>query len=157
MSFRIFAKCGAGFTLCLLLFACGGAWISVSIVDFDDITPPFDTSISDRRLVVARDYRTWDQLWREHTRNYSPPPAMPVVDFSRQMVVGIFAGADMRGCPSVSIYSIKQISHPDRIEVAYRFSPSPAVCPAIIRPPYALAVIPYSTLPVEFVQLSGDL
>ncbi len=46
--------------------------------------------------VIVRDAAAWQQLWASHSRLQLPPPPAPLVDFTREMVVAVFAGQ----CPT---------------------------------------------------------
>ena len=47
------------------------------------------SNIDDARQAVARTEAEWDTLWRQH----SPGHAAPRIDFSKEMVVGVFMGS----------------------------------------------------------------
>lgn len=57
-------------------------------------------------LAVARDQNAWSDLWRTHTRQFAPAPPQPSVDFSRQMVIGVFMGTKSNGCYGIQVKEI---------------------------------------------------
>ncbi|WP_132257609.1 hypothetical protein [Paucimonas lemoignei] len=147
------------------LAGCGG--VSLSFVYFDDssdhsaqdlsfqeIIPVLPTSIGDRRLVVVRDVSNWDALWREHTAGLSPSPSLPGVNFSQSMVAGIFLGPQMP-CREVQITSVVRYFNPDHIDITFREANklSATSCSASSDNPSKIIVLPYSTLPVNFIQI----
>lgn len=153
---------------CLLLAGCGGVSVSVLLFDefphnqaqplaFQQVLPAFDSAIGDHRLVVVRDLASWDVLWREHTAGLLPPPAMPPINFSQNMVIGVFPGMRNNFCIAAEIHSIWQHTHPARNEVDYReIARMPDIngqCPARQGNFAALVVLEYSFLPVEFFQV----
>lgn len=150
----------------LFLTGCGGASISVvffsdfpidqvETLTFQEVTPNVPSAISERRLVVIRDLTAWDTLWREHTAGISPSPPMPGINFSQNMVIGIFLGTHINACRDVEITSITRHTLPDRIEVNFREIASliASICPSGNSNPAKLVMLPYSFLPVEFVQI----
>ncbi len=57
-----------------------------------------DSRVATPRFVLVRDEKAWALLWSEHTgidASFTPPTrhAVPKIDFTRYMVVGVFAGA----------------------------------------------------------------
>lgn len=155
-----------------LIAACGGGGsaaqgggsqsLSTGAVMAEGQSLPFDlfspaaaqSAISRKKLVAVRDAQAWNALWSEHagpTFAYRPAPA---VDFSRNMVIGVFLGS--RGaCDRVEIASVRQPPGQAKIEVSYRdIPPSPDMaCIASIVNLAVLATVPRSDLPVEFLQL----
>ena len=47
--------------------------------------------------VTVRTQDAWESLWKKHTSIQSPPSPLPGVDFTTEMVVGIFAGEKTTG------------------------------------------------------------
>lgn len=45
--------------------------------------------------LVFRDQPSWDAFWQAHAQ---PPSATPVVDFSNDMLIGVFWGSQGTGC-----------------------------------------------------------
>lgn len=50
------------------------------------------TSRSGPAFVVCDDQQLWSELWEEHTRDESPAPSQPRVDFNQYVVVAVFGG-----------------------------------------------------------------
>jgi hypothetical protein len=153
IAFVLLSGCGGGsFSF---LFVSGNFDDSVDILIFQDVTPVVPSAIADRRLVVIRDVTAWDILWREHTGSISPAPTMPQINFSQNMVIGVFLGIRTNACRDVEITSISRHTHPERITVEFREIPilQSALCPSSNSSPAKLVVLPYSFLPVEFFQI----
>src|SRR5215467_4797866 len=53
--------------------------------------------------VTVRDQKEWQALWKKYTSNQSPPSPLPAVDFTTDMVVGLFAGDKTTGGYEVEI------------------------------------------------------
>jgi hypothetical protein len=68
--------------LALLVHAQGG--VGPRTIDKGD-----QSNIDTRREVVVRTAADWQKLWQQH----SPDRPMPSVDFSKEMVVGVFLGS----------------------------------------------------------------
>ncbi|SFD05047.1 protease complex subunit PrcB family protein [Massilia yuzhufengensis] len=118
-------------------------------VNFKSVEPLLRTQVTTARNVVVRDEAAWAALWAEHA---GKDVALPKVDFSRQMVVGVFRGAQPDGCRSTGISSVGfdqgklRVVHTDTV-------PGPGViCTMAIVYPAHLVTPPRSEAPVEFVQ-----
>ncbi|HYD95066.1 MAG TPA: hypothetical protein VEC01_07065 [Noviherbaspirillum sp.] len=122
-------------------------------IAFERIAPAMFTSeIAEKRFVAIRDAAAWAALWNEHSAGRAP---LPAVDFTQQMVVGVFLGRESVPCGGLSIDTVRKANEPEQIEVGYRVvDPGPDVmCIAAVINQYALVTIPASTLPVNFVKL----
>lgn len=146
----------------LLLAGCGGVSLSAVYVDDDwqdpiaipyqEVLPVVDSAISEPRFVVIRDVTAWDALWNAHTANLAPRPERPAINFSQNMVIGVFLGSHSNSCYRVTIESVVQFFSPSRIEVVYHETvpAAGAICATVITNPSSMVIVPYSTLPVEF-------
>ncbi len=146
---------------CLMLAGCGGVSLFAVFTDDNSQLLPFQvfektsaSAISERRMVVIRDLTAWESLWAEHVANLSPPLARPAINFSQDMVIGVFLGNRSNGCYAVSIESVWHRDDPERIEVTFRESPPSVgdVCTTVISNPATFIITPYSPLPVSFLQ-----
>jgi len=107
--------------------------------------------IQTRREVVIRTPAEWDMFRKEHQPAGEPPVA---VDFSKEMVVGIFLGSKPTAGYSVTIVSATE--QDGVLHVKYRETgPSPGTMAAqVITYPYALVAIPKSaTKDVKFEKI----
>ncbi|HEY3376445.1 MAG TPA: protease complex subunit PrcB family protein, partial [Armatimonadota bacterium] len=79
------------------------------------------------------------------------------IDFATQMAVGVFIGSRPTGGYAVAITSVERID--DRVTVRYRVSAPQAgqVVTQGVTYPYAIAIIPASTLPVMFQAINTPL
>lgn len=77
------------------------------------------SGIQTAQNLVIKDNAAWAALWAQHTNNSGV--AVPVVDFSKRMVVGVFLGTKPNGCygiPDVNIWRTGaklNVSHHDSI------------------------------------------
>lgn len=56
---------------------------------FRDLDKGDQSFVDDGRQVVARTAAEWNTIWRRHSPDRPPPP----VDFTQEMVVGVFLGS----------------------------------------------------------------
>jgi len=117
---------------------------------FTTVDQGFYSGISEPRNVVIRSSEEWKRLWEEHTSIFSPPPPLPEVDFSRDMVIGVFLGTRPTGGFSVEILSVRHEG--DQLVVEYAESSPGAGCIVlpVLTQPFHLIKVARSDDPVEF-------
>jgi hypothetical protein len=119
------------------------------------------SGVHDRRDLVIKDKDAWARLWAEHTSQVrtvndtgtpSVPRPLPDVDFTTQMVIGVFLGMGGNGCNSTSISSVSS----DGKTITVRHSDTvPGIgimCTMYVPSPAQLVTVPRSDLPVQFVR-----
>jgi hypothetical protein len=98
----------------------------------------------------VRDSTAWRLLWQQINRPFFPPPALPPVDFQREMVVVVALGAR----PSAGFDVVIQGAAEDSagIEVDVRRASPGAGCPvaAVETQPVDMAKIPSSARALRF-------
>jgi len=94
------------------------------------------------------DPETWESLWRELSRD----PA-PKVDFKGQQVVAVFLGQRPSGGYSIEIVRVLPGEAYVSVEYRERTPPPGRTPPEGATSPFALKLIPKSTLPVRFTRL----
>ena len=107
------------------------------------------SDVATERLVALRDSGEWASLWRQH----APNRAQPAVDFSREMVVGVYLGARPTAGFSVEVTGYREAG--DGVVVLYReAAPSRDLITAqVLTAPYHLVAIPQHTGAVAFEKL----
>jgi hypothetical protein len=75
---------------------------------------------------------------------------IPPIDFSKDMVLGVFLGTRGNTCFSVTIESVEQVAQ-QRLIVRYREVKSGQVCSPAETQPLHLIYLSSSLLPVEFI------
>jgi len=105
-----------------------------------------------RTVAIRDDSAFWDAIWKEHKKDMLPIPELPVVDFSRKMVIGVFLGFRTNSCYSVNITSIRLISG-QRLRVIYHEGkPSGnGACAEVITYPAHIVITDKLDVPVEFI------
>jgi hypothetical protein len=102
--------------------------------------------IDQARTVVVRSADEWSALWRTHAAD---KPVAPV-DFTKEMVVGVFLGSRPTAGYSVEIVGTQE--QPDGLVVRYREG-SPArdmMTAQVITSPYHLVAVPKQSGEVRF-------
>jgi hypothetical protein len=120
--------------------------VTVTGIPFQTADATSMSGIHAARTVVVKDALTWAGLWSEH----APGRALPAVDFTADMVVGVFMGSGANSCYTTAIDGVARTA--DKIIVhELRSVPGPDIlCAMYVTTPAHLVVIPRSDLPVEF-------
>jgi hypothetical protein len=106
--------------------------------------------------LVVRTRAEWEELWKRHTSiEASPPPASPV-DFSVEMVVGVFFGEKRTGGYGVEI--IRAERSDATLYVYYRETrPSrDAMVIQALTQPYHLVKVPRHDTPAMFLRVGNS-
>jgi hypothetical protein len=114
------------------------------------------SGLTDSLRALVRDSVAWRQLWQRMNRLYVPQPALPAVDFNREIVVVAALGARPTGGYDVVIEGADQDVTGGDIEVAVRRTAPAAGCPvaAAVTQPVDLARMPAIDRPVRFRERS---
>jgi hypothetical protein len=110
-----------------------------------------DSAIIHSGQVVVRTDRQWIRFWSEH-RPHEPAPE---IDFTRNMVIGIFAGPRPADAFSITITQIQTTARALIVDYREQVPPPGTFAVGVSVSPYHLKVVPRTTLPVKFRQLSS--
>jgi hypothetical protein len=123
--------------------------IESDFVNFRNVEPTVRSQITEQRNVVVRDEAAWAALWTEHA---GKDVALPKIDFSKEMVVGVFRGPQPDTCRGTGISNIE--FREGRLNVGYiDWVPGPGIaCGAMITYPWHLVITNRSDAPVEFIK-----
>lgn len=102
--------------------------------------------------VTIRDQRSWARLWSDHKGNRHQPSPLPRIDFSEEMVAGVFIGERPNGCHAVRIQRVYRKASTIIIEYSERTPSGPRICNYAVTHPSHLIALPRSREPVEFVR-----
>jgi hypothetical protein len=104
------------------------------------------SNVEDARQVVVRTEAEWTKLWQQH----GPDRTMPAVDFSKEMVVGVFMGSRPTAGYNISIVST--FAKDGSVLVRYQESrPRPGMMTAqVLTFPYHLVAIQKASGDVKF-------
>lgn len=128
----------------------------VPLLRFREGQSAFSTysGLIDSLRVVVRDSSAWRQLWQQINRPFIPAPALPSIDFQREMVVVAALGSRPSAGFDVVIESAAEDSA--GIEVDVRRSSPGVGCPvaAVVTQPVDLAKLPASARSLRFRERS---
>ena len=98
------------------------------------------SQIMSAREAVVRTAAEWDALWRAHLPTRQPA----AVDFSKEMIIGVFLGS--KPTPGYGVTIVSAVEEGNVLSVRYRESspPSDAILAQVITFPYQIAAIPKS-------------
>ena len=104
------------------------------------------SNMDDAKQVAVKTAEAWKQLWQQH----SPDRPLPAVDFSKEMVVGVFMGS--RPSAGYTLEIVSAIEASGTLVVRYReASPSRGTMTAqVITSPYHLVAVPFFPGDVKF-------
>jgi len=107
------------------------------------------SNVEDARQVVVRTEAEWTKLWQQHT----PDRTRPAVDFSKEMIVGVFMGSRPTAGYNISIVST--FTKDGSVLVRYEESrPRPgAITAQVLTFPYHLVAIPKASGDVMFEKI----
>lgn len=134
---------------------------AIAAEEKDSIDVPFSRiengSIrANKQNVVIRSKNELESFWKA---NESDVRYAPIIDFSKEMMVGVFLGIHpLIERPRFSSISIKYESGPNRIDVTYwikEWNPESHSGPSLpsMNSNHALFLIPKSDLPVNFIEV----
>ncbi len=110
------------------------------------------SAIEEARQVVVRTPAEWTALWQTHTggRSGSEPPAL---DFSREMVLGVFSGSRPTGGYGVEI--VRTVAANGRLLVEFvESSPGASTIAAqVVTAPFHLVAVPRMDGAVQFTRV----
>jgi hypothetical protein len=75
-----------------------GTWLSI-----DTVEKGYRSGVREPLQVVIRNQDEWNTFWKRHSATDTNPPPAPIIDFDREMVVGIFLGEKSTGGYEVEI------------------------------------------------------
>jgi hypothetical protein len=117
IDFRIFVSCWFG--LVLHISACnvpGSPQMAYSAaiaqekiselgtrLPIDTIEKGYRSGVRESLQLVIRNQDEWNAFWKRHVSIDTNPPPAPIIDFNREMVVGIFLGEKSTGGYQVEI------------------------------------------------------
>lgn len=147
----------AAFALALSLFAAAfvsGCSSPVSLaqtpVSFATIQRGVYSGIREPLQMVIRTPDEWNAFWKRHTSNKKGASPAPTLNFSAEMVIGVFVGQKSTGGYSVEIVKV-ELNGP-KMQVSYRQQSPPAGAIVIqaLTQPFHLVKIPKHDASVSF-------
>jgi len=117
---------------------------------FSTVAKGSSSGISESTQIVIRTRDEWVAFWRRHTRNQVDPPAAPPVDFSRDMVVGIFLGERGTGGYAIELTKVERDGSHLRISYRSQTPDSGAMLTQVLTQPYHLIKLSRDDGPLIF-------
>ena len=108
------------------------------------------SNMDDAKQAAVRTAEAWKQLWQQH----SPDRPLPAVDFTKEMVVGVFMGS--RPSAGYTLEIVSAIEASGTLVVRYsEASPSRGTMTAqVITSPYHLVAVPFFPGDVKFEKVA---
>src|SRR5688572_17472091 len=97
------------------------------------------SGIDSAMYTVVNDATAWSDVWKRHTSNLDPPPALPAVDFNREFVVGAWWGDKPDGCYRLDIESVTLSG--DDIQVRVNARKLEGACIQVITQPHDIHAV----------------
>jgi hypothetical protein len=104
------------------------------------------TNVDDGKQAIARTDAEWTRLWQQH----APDRKRPAVDFSRDMVVGVFMGSRNTAGFAVEIAGASEANGALVVRYHEMVPPKGAVTAQVITSPYHLVSVPKFVGNVQF-------
>ena len=104
------------------------------------------SNMDDARQAAVKTAAAWKQLWQQH----SPDRPLPAVDFTKEMVVGVFTGS--RPTAGYSLEIVSAIEASGTLVVRYKEAAPPrgTMTAQVITSPYHLVAVPFFPGDVKF-------
>jgi hypothetical protein len=114
---------------------------------FKTIDQSTRSAVREARNVLVKDAASWAALWAQHA---GAEAALPVVDFGKQMVIGVFLGTRENGCYSTAISRVAQFGNKISVLHIDTVPGMGVLCTLQITAPAHLIVLDRSDNNVEF-------
>ena len=107
------------------------------------------SEIAVARQATARDREEWTALWRSH----APGRPEPAVDFSKEMVVGVFMGTRQTAGFAVEIVGYRDLGGDALVRYRETVPASGAIAAQVLTAPFHLVVIPRQAGRITFEKI----
>lgn len=145
-----------GLIMVLTMVACGAspAGPSQTTLTVTRLAPnirmPIDSGIERETLSVIKDPAAWQTLWNSIHANVSPAPALPAVDFTREMILVAAAGQKPSSGYAMTITSAVEANGEVTVSVDAMSPGSKCVGLTVMTSPVDLARVTRRDGPVRF-------
>ena len=135
----------------LLVAVLAVAAMSAQTPSFTNIAKGDSSEQQLAKQVTVRTAAEWKALWKDH----APTAKMPAVDFTKDMVVGIFLGTKPSAGHEVEIVGVRAEGKDLIVEYVQK-QPAPGTMAAqILTEPFHLVAVPKHAGPVRFIHVPG--
>lgn len=118
-----------------------------AVIVFGTVAQGTMSNVEEPRQVVVRTTSEWQTLWREHDPDSA---AVPPVDFTQSIVVGIFSGSRPTAGYAVEIVAVKAEGNRTIVEYRERQPPLDALVAQVLTSPFHVVRLPRTVASVEF-------
>lgn len=142
-----------GLAVTYALLAPPPATNAAQMVSFATVAQGSHSAISQPLEIVVRAKDAWQALWRRHISGQPYPVPAPTIDFSREMVIGVFGGETD---PHVQLSVLRIVQADDRLVVQVlirQTQPGPVLIDDEVATPFHIVRLPRSPFPVSFERL----
>lgn len=108
--------------------------------------------IQDARQEVITDPQTWEELWRTHAVHSTPPPKLPEVDFTQEMVIVATLGRQRTGGYAIEVAGVEVAGGELKIAIRRTSPPPGAMAIQALTAPFHFVAVPRSELKPVFVE-----
>ena len=135
----------------LLIAVLAVATMSAQTPSFTNIAKGDSSEQQLAKQVTVRTAAEWKALWKDH----APTEKMPAVDFTKDMVVGIFLGTKPSAGHEVEIVGVRPEGKDLIVEYVQK-QPAPGTMAAqILTEPFHLVAVPKHAGTVRFMHVPG--
>jgi hypothetical protein len=124
-----------------------------TVLAWQSVVKENDSGVSARQNLVIKDATAWARLWAEHTGDQTPAPALPQVDFSRQMLVAVFAGEFPNACQRIGVRSVSAGTGKLKVEIDHRDISDIARCLPVVAHPVHIVAVDRVDAEVDFADI----
>jgi hypothetical protein len=118
-------------------------------LSFKEIEKGGHSGETGRKMLCVTNQASWDQLWATHTSRTYPKQAAPAIDFSKEMVIALFAGTVSRGGHSISVENIEYDGKSVIVTYSEK-SPAGGGMATVMSQPFHIVRVPATGKPVAF-------
>jgi hypothetical protein len=108
------------------------------------------SGIREALRIVIRDQDHWDKFWKRHSSIQTNPPPPPHINFTTEMVVGLFADEKGMGGYEVEITGAELKNSSLYVHYVERSPPRDAIVTQTLTQPFHLVKLPRYDTPVIF-------
>jgi hypothetical protein len=108
------------------------------------------SNVDSEKQVIVRTAAEWKTAWQQH----SPDRPLPAVDFTKEMVIGVFLGSRNTAGYGVDIISAQPEHGALVVRYRQRSPAADAITAQVITSPYHIVAVPRAAGDVKFEEVS---
>lgn len=119
------------------------------ILAMNTVDQGFYSGIEDAVSKAVTTSEEWEAFWGRHAATHFPPPAIPAIDFEKDMVLCAFLGTKSSGGWSIKIKSVERKA--DQLRVLCEFEQPKCQATMALTQPFHMVTVAKTDLPLNFV------